>query len=110
MGDSIGHWEGDTLVVETTNFTGKTRYSGSGENLKVTERFSRLDDDTLLYRFTIDDPSAFSQPWSGEYPWRKADGLLYEYACHEGNYALGNILRGARLLEKEAEAAGTPTR
>jgi hypothetical protein len=105
MGDSVGHWEGDTLVVETTNFTGKTRYSGSTENLKVTERFSRLDDRTLLYRFTVEDPAAFTQAWTGEYPWRTADGLLYEYACHEGNYAMGNILRGARLLEKEAESA-----
>ena len=104
MGDSIGHWESDTLVVETTNFTDKTRYAGSTENLKVIERFSRLDDKTLLYRFTIDDPATFSRPWSGEVPWRPANGLLYEYACHEGNYALGNILRGARLLEKEAEA------
>jgi hypothetical protein len=107
MGDSIGRWEGDTLVVETTNFTGKTRYQGSTENLKVTERFSRLDDKTLLYRFTVEDPAAFSQPWTGEYTWRATDGLLYEYACHEGNYALGNILRGARLLEKEAEEQGT---
>jgi hypothetical protein len=103
MGDSIGWWEGDTLVVETTNFTNKTRYAGSTENLKVTERFSRLDDQTLLYKFTIDDPEAFTHPWSGEYPWRPSKGLLYEYACHEGNYALGNIMRGARLLEKEAE-------
>jgi hypothetical protein len=110
MGDSIGHWEGDTLVVETTNFTNKTRYSQTTENLKVTERFSRLDDKTLLYRFTIDDPATFTRPWSGEYPWRPADGLLYEYACHEGNYALGNILRGARLLEKEAEEAAKQQR
>jgi len=103
MGDSIGWWEGDTLVVETTNFTNKTRYAGSTQNLKVTERFSRLDEKTLLYKFTVDDPAAFTKPWSGEYPWRPANGLLYEYACHEGNYAMGNILRGARLLEKEAE-------
>jgi hypothetical protein len=104
MGDSIGWWEGDTLVVETTNFTNKTRFRGASENLKVTERFSRLDDQHLLYRFTVEDPSAFSRPWSGEVPWRPANGLLYEYACHEGNYALGNIMRGARLLENEAEA------
>jgi hypothetical protein len=105
MGDSIGWWEGDTLVVETTNFTNKTRYRGSSPNLKVTERFSRLDDQHLLYRFTVEDPSVFSRPWSGEVPWRPAKGLLYEYACHEGNYALGNIMRGARLLENEAEEA-----
>jgi hypothetical protein len=105
MGDSIGWWEGDTLVVETTNFTNKTRYRGASQNLKVTERFSRLDDRHLLYRFTVEDPTVFSRPWSGEVPWRPANGLLYEYACHEGNYALGNIMRGARLLENEAEAA-----
>jgi hypothetical protein len=104
-GDSIGWWEGDTLVVETTNFTNKTRYRGASQNLKVTERFSRLDDQHLLYRFTVEDPTVFSRPWSGEVPWRPANGLLYEYACHEGNYALGNIMRGARLLENEAEAA-----
>jgi hypothetical protein len=103
MGDSIGWWEGNTLVVETTNFTDKTRYMGTTPDLKVTERFSRIDEKTLLYKFTIDDPATFTQPWSGEYPWRPADGLLYEYACHEGNYAMGNILRGARLLEKEAD-------
>jgi hypothetical protein len=102
MGDSIGWWEGDTLVIETTNFTSKTRYQGTTENLKVTERISRLDDKHLLYRFTIDDPGTFTQPWSGEYPWRPADGELYEYACHEGNHAMGNIMRGARLLENEA--------
>jgi len=76
---------------------------GTTPDLKVTERFSRIDDKTLLYKFTIDDPATFTQPWSGEYPWRPANGLLYEYACHEGNYAMGNILRGARLLEKEAD-------
>jgi len=103
MGEARGRWEGNTLVVETTNFTDKTRYMGTTPDLKVTERFSRIDEKTLLYKFTIDDPATFTQPWSGEYPWRPADGLLYEYACHEGNYAMGNILRGARLLEKEAD-------
>jgi len=103
MGDSIGWYEGDTLVIETTNFTDKTRYMGTTQDLKVTERISRLDDKTLLYKFTIDDPAIFTKPWSGEYPWRPSKGLMYEYACHEGNYALGNIMRGARLLEKEAE-------
>ena len=106
-GDPVGRWEGDTLVVETTNFTDKTRYRGSSPNLKVTERFSRLDEKTLLYRFTVEDASTWAQPWSGEYTWRLADpgDHLYEYACHEGNYALGDILRGERLLEKEAEEA-----
>lgn len=104
LGDSVGHWEGDTLVVDTTNFTDKTRYMGSTENLHVVERFTRIDDKTLLYRFTIDDPETWTKPWTGEYTWPATDGLIYEYACHEGNYALGDILRGARLREKEAAA------
>jgi hypothetical protein len=102
LGDSIGRWEGDTLVVETTNFTDKTRFRGSSENLKVTERFSRLDDKTLLYRFTVEDPSTWDRPWTGEYTWPATDDHLYEYACHETNYALGNILRGARQRDREA--------
>jgi hypothetical protein len=105
MGDSIGRWEGDTLVVETTNFTSKTRFRGSAENLKVIERFRRLDDNTLLYRFTVEDPSTWAQPWSGEYPWRATDEDIYEYACHEGNYAMGDIMRGERILDRER--AGT---
>lgn len=107
LGDSIGWYEGDTLVVETTNFTEKTRFSGSTSNLKVTERFRRLASDVLLYRFTVDDPAVFSAPWTGEYIWKagEPDDHLYEYACHEGNHAFGDIMRGARLLEKEAEEA-----
>src|SRR6266581_4702757 len=101
MGDSVGRWEGDTLVVDTTNFTDKTRFRGATEDLHVVERFSRIDADTLLYRFTIDDPTTWAQPWTGEYTWPATKELLYEYACHEGNYALGNILRGARLKEAE---------
>ena len=104
MGDSIGRWEGDTLVVETTNFTNKTRFRGSSENLKVIERFRRLDDDTLLYRFTVEDPSTWTQSWSGEYPWKATAEDIYEYACHEGNYAMGDIMRGERLLDKERAA------
>src|SRR5436309_1503946 len=99
MGDSIGHWEGDTLVVDTTNFSEKTRFRGSTPNLHIVERFTRVDPKTLLYRFTIDDPETWTQPWTGEYTWPATDELLYEYACHEGNYAMGNILRGARLKE-----------
>jgi hypothetical protein len=101
MGDSIGWWEGDTLVVETTNFTEKTRFRGSTSNLKVTERFSRIDARTLLYRFTVEDPETWAQPWSGEYTWPATDDLMFEYACHEANYALGNILRGARQRERD---------
>ena len=102
-GDSIGHWEGDTLVVDTTNFTGKTRFNGSGEQLHVVERFTRVDPKTVLYRFTVEDPSTWDRSWTGEYPWRVTDEKLYEYACHEGNYSLGGMLRGAR--QKEAEDA-----
>jgi hypothetical protein len=102
MGDSIGRWEGDTLVVETARFTDKTRFRGSTEELKVTERFTRVDQNTILYRFTVDDPRTWTRPWTAEYPWVATDDPLYEYACHEGNYAFGGILRGARLLEREA--------
>jgi hypothetical protein len=110
MGDSIGWWDRDTLVVETTNFTDKTRYRGATPNLKITERFKRLDDRTLLYRFTIEDPAVWDKPWTGEYTWPQAPAgdLLYEYACHEGNHAMGDILRGARILEKEAEETAAP--
>ena len=108
MGDSVGHWEGDTLVVDTTNFTNKTRFRGSTENLHVVERFARIDDKALLYRFTVEDPDTWSQPWTGEYAWPATDGKIYEYACHEGNYALADILKGARLRERElAERKGS---
>ena len=105
MGDSIGHWEGDTLVVDTTNFTDKTRFRGSTENLHVIERFTRVDDKTLLYRFTVEDPDTWDRPWTGEYTWPATDKPIYEYACHEANYALGSILRGARRQEAEQGAA-----
>ncbi|HLJ48143.1 MAG TPA: hypothetical protein VKU01_19145 [Bryobacteraceae bacterium] len=106
FGDSVGHWEGDTLVVDTTNFSDKTSFRGSTPDLHVIERFTRLDAHTLLYRFTIDDPKTWTKPWTGEYSWPEAHGPIYEYACHEGNYALGDILKGARLREQE-EAAKT---
>ena len=104
MGDSIGSWEGDTLVVDTTNFTDKTRFRGSTQDLHVVERFTRVDAKTLKYRFTIDDPSTWLMPWTGEYTWPATAERMFEYACHEGNYAMGNILRGARLRE-QTEAA-----
>ena len=104
LGDSIGHWDGDTLVVETTNFTDKTRFRGSTENMKVIERFTRIDARTLRYQFTVEDPATWTRPWTAEYAWPATKDLLYEYACQEGNYALGNILRGARLKEKEEAA------
>lgn len=104
LGDSVGHWEGDSLVVDTTNFTDKTRFRGSTADLHVIERFTRVDDKTLLYRFTIDDPATWVRPWTGEYTWPATDAHIYEYACHEANYALKDILKGARLREKEAAA------
>jgi hypothetical protein len=99
MGDSVGRWEGDTLVVDTTNFSEKTRFRGSTPNLHIVERFTRTDAKSLLYRFTIEDLETWTAPWTGEYTWPVTDELMYEYACHEGNYAMGNILRGARLKE-----------
>src|SRR5262245_50276667 len=100
MGDSIGRWEGDTLVVETTNFHPLQRFRSASESLKVIERFTRVSADTILYKFTIDDPSTFTRPWSGEVPFNRIDDLIYEYACHEANYALSNILSGERARER----------
>jgi hypothetical protein len=99
LGDSIGHWEGDTLVVETTNFNGRTRFRGTSENLKVIERFQRVDAGTILYRATIDDPDTYTKPWTMEFPFLSSPGPVFEYACHEGNYAMPDILGGARKLE-----------
>jgi len=103
-GDSRGHWEGDTLVVVTTNFTDKSNFRGSSENMKLTERFTRVAEDTLLYRFTVEDPSSFARPWTVEIPlWRNRE-LMYEYACHEGNSSIVGVLSGARAEEKAAAA------
>jgi hypothetical protein len=107
LGDSIGRWEGDTLVVETTNFTDNTRFMGSTEHLKVIERFTRIDARTLRYQFTVEDPTTWTKPWTAEYTWPRTNDLMYEYACHEGNYAMGNILRGARLKERDEAARKT---
>jgi len=104
LGDSVGRWEGDTLVVDTTNFSDKTRFRGSSENLHVVERFTRTGPNTLRYQFTIDDPTTWTKPWTAEYMWPATDKFIYEYACHEGNYALGNILRGARQKERDEAA------
>jgi hypothetical protein len=110
MGDSRGHWEGDTLVIETTNLNGKNPFRGSGERMKVTERLWRVDANTLGYRFTIDDPSTWTAPWTAEAPMTKSVGPIFEHACHEGNYGVRNTLAGARREEKEAaEAAGKKT-
>ena len=105
MGDSVGRWEGDTLVVDTTNFTTKTQFQGSSDQLHVVERFRRVDANTILYRFTIEDPSTWDRSWTGEYPWVATKENLYEYACHEGNYSLANMLHGARIKEAEDAAA-----
>jgi hypothetical protein len=102
FGDSIGHWEGDTLVVETTNIPQAEQYNGSWQNLKVTERFTRVANDRLLYQYTIDDPTLWEKPWGGEYEFSPLNGRVLEYACHEGNYALEGMLAGARQAEKEA--------
>ncbi len=94
LGDSIGHYEGDSLVVDTTNFSPQVNFHGSSENLHVIERFKPVDSKTLLYRATIDDPTVFSKPWTVEFPFNAAAGPIYEYACHEGNYAMTDILGG----------------
>jgi len=105
MGSSRGHWDGDTLVVETTNFTDETNFRGASEDMRLTERFTRVADDILLYEFTVDDPSAFTAPWTVQIPARRSDGLIYEYACHEGNQSMIGILGGARAEERAAAAA-----
>ncbi|HLK46599.1 MAG TPA: hypothetical protein VKT49_00615 [Bryobacteraceae bacterium] len=107
MGDSVGRWEGNTLVVDTTNFTDQNPFDGA-QNLHVTERFTRVDDETILYQFTVEDPGMWTKPWSGELPITRIQGQLYEYACNEANYGLANTLRGARVAEEEAakKAAG----
>ena len=107
LGDSRGHWEANTLVVDTTNFTDKTNFRGSRENLHLVERFTRVDADTLLYQVTTDDPAVFESPWTFDLPVRKNEGQLYEYACNEGNYGMVNLLKGARVQEKAAGDIGT---
>jgi hypothetical protein len=101
-GESRGRWEGDTLVVETRNFNGKAAFRGARENLKLTERYTRVGPDTIDFRLTIEDDTQWTQPWTVAYTMRTAEGELYEYACHEGNYGLRNILENARDEEKAA--------
>jgi hypothetical protein len=111
MGDSRGHWEGDTLVVKTKNFTDKTAsFSpngmmayGTGTTLNLTERFRRADQNTLLYEFTVEDPTTFTKPFTAVLPMRRSDELVYEYACHEGNYGLLSILSGTRAEDRQAK-------
>jgi hypothetical protein len=102
LGDSRGHWEGDTLVVETTNFNDQVAFRGASENMKVTERFTRVSDDQIKYEFTVNDPSTWEIPWKGEMPFVKINGPVFEHACHEGNYGIANTLAGVRLEEKKA--------
>lgn len=111
-GDSRGHWEGETLVVDTTNFSDKTAYEGSSGALHIVERFTRVSADRIVYQFTVDDPKTWTRPWTAEVPMLTAKGPLYEYACHEGNYGMANTLRGARVADKERAdgAARTPPR
>lgn len=101
-GDSVGHWEGDTLLVETTNFTDRTAFQDSGEHMKLIERFRRTGPDTLMYEFTVDDPESFTRTWTARYPMTKTNDKIFEYACHEGNYGLAGSLSGARAEEKAA--------
>ena len=119
FGDSWGHWEGDVLLVETTNMHPRQEFSANAlatlfgaedprpsAQMRVTERFSRVDEDTVLYEFTVDDPTIYTEPWGGQIPMTALDGRLYEYACQEGNYGLENIMRGARYQDRmEAQGA-----
>ncbi len=106
-GDSRGHWDGDTLVVETANFHDERRWRGSTENMTLVERFTRVDADTLLYAFTVTDPDTWTAPWTAEIPMRLNDLTLFEYACHEGNLSMDGILAGARAEEKAASNQGS---
>ncbi len=102
LGDPRGHWEGNTLVVETTNFNDKTRFQRAGQNMHLVERFTRTAPDTITYEFTVDDPSAFTKPWTAQIPMKRTEGPIIEYACNEGNYAMEGMLAGARADEKKA--------
>jgi hypothetical protein len=107
LGDSRGHWEGNTLVVETTNFNNKVREQSiiafsTSQNLRLVERFTRTAEERIEYEFTVTDPTVYAQPWTASIPMTRIDGPIYEYACHEGNYGLGGILRGARMDEQVA--------
>jgi hypothetical protein len=109
MGDSRGHWEGDTLVVDTINFTDKTGFRGSSENLHLVERFTRVDGDTIDYRYTADDPMTWARPWTAALPMKKTNGPIYEYACHEGNdRTMAGTLKGERARETVAGARNKP--
>jgi hypothetical protein len=101
MGDARGHWEGNTLVIDTTNFSAKTKFRGATQDMHLTERLTRTGPDTIHYEFTVADPATFTQSWSAALPMNRAEGPIYEYACHEGNYAMKGMLAGARSQEKK---------
>jgi len=103
LGDSVGRWEGDTLVVDTTNFSAKTHFRSSGPRLHVVERFTRTGPRTIRYQFTADDPETWARPWTAEIPFNATQSRMYEYACHEANYSMANVLRGARAEEKRKQ-------
>ena len=105
MGDSRGHWEGNTLVIDTTGFSGKAPFRGSDQNLHLVERFTRTDANTIQYEFTVNDPSGFTKPWTAQIPFSRAEGPIFEYACTEGNYAMTDMLGGARAQEQKGGAA-----
>jgi hypothetical protein len=110
LGDSRGRWDHSTLIVETTNFNGKSSFRGSDENLRVVERFTRTAPDLILYEFRIEDPTAFTAPWSAEVPLRSTKGPIYEYACHEGNYGMIGLLSGARAQDvKDDQKTAAPS-
>jgi hypothetical protein len=104
LGDSIGHWEGSTLVVDTTNFRPETHNVDSGERMHVVERFTKVDAQTIRYRVTVEDPDTWATPWTAEWPFKASDSKIYEMACHEGNLAIENFLRGARAEERRQQA------
>jgi hypothetical protein len=99
MGDARGHWEGNTLVVETTNFTDKTPFRGSSDKMRLVERFTRTGANTLMYEFTVDDPATFGKPWTVKIPTTRADGVMYEFASNKGNYGMEGMLAEARSQE-----------
>jgi len=106
LGDSRGHWEGDTFVIDTTNFTDQTAFRNSTASLHLVERFRRLDDDTLLYEFTAEDPATLGRPWTAQLTLAKIEGPVFEFACHEGNLGMANTLKGARAAEEAARKVG----
>ncbi len=108
LGDSRGHWEGDTLVVETTNFNPGRKWRGSSPDMHLVERFTRIDADTILYEFTATDPATWTEPWSFESPWPRTQGEVYEWACHEQNYGLINVVKGAQIRATEFEGQPDP--